>query len=170
MSRRSRGFLSVLLLGLGCGPRFSPAGDVSGARTFSPASLPTSCVGALREETRKVSGTDGAGPHRDRESIRRVISAHRREIENCYAASWEAGAPGGKVSVRFVIAKGGEVCALEIRESTLHHAGMEACILNAFASWRFPASPVERTVVTYPFLFQPAPAPAGGGAPARTGG
>ncbi|MBN2498226.1 MAG: TonB family protein [Deltaproteobacteria bacterium] len=85
------------------------------------------------------------------ETIRSSAAAQRA----CYEQALEADpALGGKIQISFTISASGAVSAAEVVSSSLDHAGLQACVLAAVRSLRFPAS-AEPCSVVFPFLFEP---------------
>lgn len=94
----------------------------------------------------------------DKAVITRVIKAHEAQVRYCYERRLMT-TPGlaGKVSLRFTIAADGRVTAVTIDADTIKDPALNGCLLGRAKTWRFPSHPGAAVVVTWPWLFQPAP-------------
>jgi TonB family protein len=147
-------------------------------RLRSPPVSALSEDGGVPQKVLEALGADGGGTTArgslDKGVIREIIQGNRGDVLACYDNVLQREPhtpPRGKVAVRFVISKTGDVCATELAQSTVNDLGLERCVLDAVATWRFP--PPEGggvVVVTYPFIFKPVVAKDGGSpAPADPG-
>ena len=63
---------------------------------------------------------------------------------------------GGKISIKFVIAKDGTVSSASTKSTTMNNAAVEGCIAGRFLKFQFPEPKGGGIVmVTYPFIFSP---------------
>jgi|GEM_PF-251813 len=94
----------------------------------------------------------------DKAVITRVIRAHEAQVRYCYERRLVT-TPGlaGKVSLRFTIAADGRVTAVTVDHDSVKDAALNACLVGRAKTWRFPSHPGAAVVVTWPWLFQPAP-------------
>ena len=143
MHRRFTGLASALLLGLGCAPRYVPLLPASARPTASPE-----CVAAL-SDARRLLAPLGPELTPQQKGILDVIHSHREAVRACYLAAWGSRYNAGQMTLRFVIAQEGEVCALEVLDNSLHDEALAACVSTAFASRRFPVQPGAFTTVRY---------------------
>lgn len=129
--------------GIGGGGSANGFGKIAGGKAGSGD------VGLVEEDAEVAGGLD-------REVIAAYIRSKLGEILYCYERQLSA-EPNlfGKVAVKFVIGSSGSLASQKIGESTLRNAGVEGCILNKVANWKFPAPRGgTQVVVTYPFLFK----------------
>jgi len=91
----------------------------------------------------------------DKALVDDVVQRHFRAIRYCYLRELQSQPSlGGKVVVKFVIARDGGVSSAHIRESSLGSPPAESCIAGQFLRMRFPAPRGGGIVlVSYPFLF-----------------
>jgi len=95
------------------------------------------------------------GPSLSKETIRRVIRAHRSDLRLCYEAllAREPDAEG-RVVVEFRIPPSGRVRHARVSESDLD-AATGRCIVAALRRWRFPTLHAGgEVVVRYPFALR----------------
>lgn len=94
----------------------------------------------------------------DRSLIDDVIKGHMTTIRDCYQRELIAhdGVLGGKLVMKFTIAKDGAVSAADVKSSTLADPDVDTCMIDVFKSMQFP-SPTGGgiVIVSYPFLFSP---------------
>ena len=93
----------------------------------------------------------------DRAAVRKVVAAHRSEIEQCYASGLKANPSlAGRVVVRMSIDGKGKVTEAKIVESDLGAPDVELCLTKNITTWKFPpfgaGDPVR---ISYPFVFRP---------------
>lgn len=106
-------------------------------------------------------GTMGGNPiilgALDRSLIDEVIKRHFNQIRYCYQRELTKNpALGGKISVKFVIAKDGTVSSAKIHESSMKNPGVEACVASRFMRMEFPQPKGGGIVIVrYPFNFFP---------------
>ena len=63
---------------------------------------------------------------------------------------------GGKITVKFVIAKDGTVSSATTKTSTMNNPAVESCINGRFMKFQFPEPKGGGIViVSYPFIFSP---------------
>jgi TonB family protein len=93
----------------------------------------------------------------DASAIEAAILAHKDEFRLCYEKELNAGRPSlsGRVLPLFVIGSSGRVSRAAVKESSLHSANVERCVLQVIKRIQFPAPAGGGTVeVTYPFKFR----------------
>jgi outer membrane biosynthesis protein TonB len=79
--------------------------------------------------------------------MRGISACYRRELKNDRYL-------GGKIVVKFVIAKDGSVSRVSTKSSTMRNSAVESCINNRFGTFKFPKPKGGGIViVSYPFLF-----------------
>jgi len=92
----------------------------------------------------------------DKEVIRREMQRHSAEVRTCANVALDAGTTAhGKLTVRFVISKTGEVSESTVTSSTLENPALEKCVADVIRKATFPA-PAGGGVVTvnYPYVFK----------------
>jgi TonB family protein len=91
----------------------------------------------------------------DRETVRKVVRRHRREIKYCYEKQLQRNPSlAGEVNVEFTISGNGEVIAAFVTESNLGSAAVEQCMQRKIRNWVFPNPKRGKVVkVSYPFNF-----------------
>jgi hypothetical protein len=93
----------------------------------------------------------------DRSLIDEVIKRHMNQIRYCYQRELTKNpALGGKIVIKFVIAKDGTVSSAEKKTSTMNNSAVEQCIVGRFMRMVFPQPKGGGIViVSYPFIFSP---------------
>jgi pSer/pThr/pTyr-binding forkhead associated (FHA) protein/outer membrane biosynthesis protein TonB len=93
----------------------------------------------------------------DRSLIDEVIKRHMNQIRYCYQRELTKNPSlGGKVVIKFIIAKDGTVSTASVKKTTMGNAGVEQCIVGRFMRMQFPKPKGGGIViVSYPFLFSP---------------
>ncbi len=93
----------------------------------------------------------------DRSLIDEVIKRHMNQIRYCYQRELTKNASlGGKIVIKFTIAKDGTVSAASKKTSTMNNGAVESCIVGRFMRMQFPQPKGGGIViVSYPFLFSP---------------
>jgi len=93
----------------------------------------------------------------DKSLVDAVVRRHLNQIRYCYQRELTKNPSlGGKVVVKFVIAKDGTVSSASTKSSTLANAAVEGCINGRFMRFQFPQPKGGGIViVSYPFLFSP---------------
>ncbi len=93
----------------------------------------------------------------DRSLIDEVIKRHMNQIRYCYQRELTKNpALGGKIVIKFVIAKDGTVSSAEKKTSTMNNGAVEQCIVGRFMRMQFPTPKGGGIViVSYPFIFSP---------------
>ncbi len=91
----------------------------------------------------------------DRETIRRVMRQHRREIRDCYQRELQRNPDlAGRVVVFFTIDPAGSVAQARIESSDLNNSDVENCVVGRIRRFRFPQPSTPGLVnVNYPFMF-----------------
>ncbi len=93
----------------------------------------------------------------DKSLIDRVIKRHMNQIRYCYQRELTKNPNlGGKITIKFVIAKDGSVSKASTKKSTMGNSAVESCINRRFHRFRFPEPKGGGIViVSYPFIFSP---------------
>jgi hypothetical protein len=93
----------------------------------------------------------------DKSLIDAVIKRHMNQIRYCYQRELTKNPNlGGKIVVKFVIAKDGSVSKASTKSSTMANKAVEGCINSRFQRFTFPEPKGGGIViVSYPFIFQP---------------
>ena len=93
----------------------------------------------------------------DRADIDEVVKNHTAAIRYCYQRELQRSPGlGGKVAVKFTIARDGSVSAASVKSSTMGAPAVESCIVARFLRMQFPQPKGGGiVVVSYPFLFAP---------------
>ncbi len=93
----------------------------------------------------------------DKSLIDAVIKRHMNQIRYCYQRELTKNPSlGGKVVVKFVIAKDGSVSKASIKSSSMGSKAVESCITGRFMRFQFPEPKGGGIViVSYPFIFSP---------------
>lgn len=93
----------------------------------------------------------------DRSLIDEVIKAHMSQIRYCYQRELTKKPDlGGKIVVKFTIAKDGSVSSASTKSTTMNNPAVEQCIEGRFMKFMFPQPKGGGIViVSYPFLFAP---------------
>jgi hypothetical protein len=99
----------------------------------------------------------------DRAAVRRVVIAHKNQIESCYTRELnkldraKRTLLSGKIIVKWDIVERGAAKNVKIVSSTLNNSAVENCIVERLATWQFPEPPTGLVgEVTFPFLLKPA--------------
>ncbi len=90
----------------------------------------------------------------DKEAVAKVINSHLSEVSACYerALLREPGL-AGKIVLEWNISVSGTVTTAKTKSSTMRSSAVEACILTALKTWKFPPAKGAGVVISYPFLF-----------------
>ena len=93
----------------------------------------------------------------DKSLIDAVIKRHMNQIRYCYQRELNKNPNlGGKITVKFVIAKDGSVSSAQTKNSTMKNPAVESCINSRFMRFKFPEPKGGGIViVSYPFIFAP---------------
>ncbi|MFO0580331.1 MAG: AgmX/PglI C-terminal domain-containing protein [Polyangia bacterium] len=94
----------------------------------------------------------------DRDSIRRVIYVHIKQVRHCYQlALMKQPALQGRVVLQFDITPFGQVEELGVREATLQSPALLECVSESMRGWEFPRAPFSsgNVRIIYPFVFRP---------------
>jgi len=93
----------------------------------------------------------------DRSLIDEVIKRNMNQIRYCYQRELTKNpALGGKVVIKFTIAKDGTVSAASTKTTTMNSPPAESCIVGRFLRMQFPQPKGGGIViVSYPFIFSP---------------
>ena len=115
---------------------------------------------AIASGIRDIVGKIGGDPiilgALDKSLIDAVIKRNMNQIRYCYQRELTKNPSlGGKVTVKFVIAKDGTVSKAEIKQG-MGSAAVESCISGRFMRFKFPEPKGGGIViVSYPFIFSP---------------
>ncbi len=93
----------------------------------------------------------------DKSLIDQVIKRNMNQIRYCYQRELTKNpALGGKIVVKFVIAKDGSVSSASTKATTMNNKAVENCINGRFMRFKFPEPKGGGIViVSYPFIFSP---------------
>lgn len=93
----------------------------------------------------------------DKSLIDAVIKRNMARIRYCYQRELTKNPSlGGKITVKFVIAKDGTVSSATTKSSTMSSPPVESCINSQFMKFQFPEPKGGGIViVSYPFIFSP---------------
>lgn len=93
----------------------------------------------------------------DRSLIDEVIKRHMNQIRYCYQRELTKDpALGGKIVIKFTIAKDGTVSSASTKSTTMNNAAVQTCIEGRFMKMQFPQPKGGGiVVVSYPFMFSP---------------
>lgn len=93
----------------------------------------------------------------DEAVVRRVVRTHLNEIRHCYdQALTRDKATKGRLALEFLIGDAGQVSNAVVGESEVRDELLGRCVVQAARRWRFPRpAGGGRTLVTYPFTFEP---------------
>ncbi len=93
----------------------------------------------------------------DRSLIDEVIKRHMNQIRYCYQRELtKNNTLGGKIVIRFTIAKDGSVSQATTKSTTMNNSAVQKCIEGRFMRMQFPTPKGGGIViVSYPFLFSP---------------
>ena len=76
----------------------------------------------------------------DPKGVRATVRAHANEAQACYdRAQLDKADLKGTIAIGATVGPSGDVLSANITSATVRHARLEACLLGAFRSWRFPA-------------------------------
>ncbi len=93
----------------------------------------------------------------DRALIDEVIKRNMNQIRYCYQRELTKNPSlGGKIVIKFTIAKDGSVSAASTKTTTMNNSAVESCIVGRFMRMQFPQPKGGGIViVSYPFIFSP---------------
>ncbi|MES2640446.1 MAG: AgmX/PglI C-terminal domain-containing protein [Myxococcota bacterium] len=93
----------------------------------------------------------------DKSLIDAVIKRNMSQIRYCYQRELTKNPSlGGKITVKFVIAKDGTVSSATTKTTTMNNPAVESCINGRFMRFQFPEPKGGGIViVSYPFIFSP---------------
>ena len=94
----------------------------------------------------------------DKTVIQAVIQRHLNQIRYCYQRELTKDPDlGGRVVIKFVVAKDGTVSSATVKSTTMYNDAVESCIAGRFMRFQFPEPAGGGIViVSYPFVFTPA--------------
>lgn len=93
----------------------------------------------------------------DKSLIDAVIKRNMAAIRYCYQRELTKNPNlGGKITIKFVIAKDGSVSKSDVKSSSMGNGAVEGCIADRFLKFQFPEPKGGGIViVSYPFIFSP---------------
>jgi hypothetical protein len=93
----------------------------------------------------------------DRSLIDKVIKAKMAQIRYCYQRELQKDPSlGGKISIKFTIAKDGSVSKASVNSTTINNGAVESCVVGRFYKMQFPEPKGGGIVIVkYPFIFSP---------------
>ncbi len=104
------------------------------------------------------AGTAAVTGSADVAIIREYVRRNLQAVRACYAKRLaELPTLAGKIVLRWTIGKDGLVTAVEVLSDTVSDTKLAACLKEIVKRWRFPSSRAGITIVSYPFVFAPAP-------------
>jgi len=90
------------------------------------------------------------------EEIQKIVRQNFGRFKLCYTASLaHHPSSGGRTEPEFVIDVDGTIADIRMRSSTVADNDMNACLLRAMASLRFPPPEGGYVTVVYPLIFSP---------------
>lgn len=93
-----------------------------------------------------------------RETVRMVIRAHLPAVQRCYQDLLATTSAQGRIVVQFTIGPDGRVARALVSASDLGHPPLDACVVAAVETWRFPRPAGGGfVVVSHPFELKTAP-------------
>ncbi len=92
-----------------------------------------------------------------KEEINKVLKRHGNEVRHCYEQALRLKPDlEGKIAVKFIVGKDGDVLQTEIASDTLNDENLKSCMRNVVSSWKFPEPKGGGNVsITYPWVFKP---------------
>jgi hypothetical protein len=88
--------------------------------------------------------------------VQRIVRGNYGHYRHCYENGLRANAAlAGTVTVKFVIAKNGEISQRSIASTDLDDTAVVACIIQGFSSLQFPNPESGVVTVVYPLQFAP---------------
>ncbi|MEC7986252.1 MAG: AgmX/PglI C-terminal domain-containing protein [Myxococcota bacterium] len=92
----------------------------------------------------------------DKSLIDAVIKRNMSQIRYCYQRQLSKNPSlGGKIVIKFVIAKDGSVSKANVKSSSMGSSAVESCIAGRFKRFQFPKPNGGIVIVSYPFIFSP---------------
>jgi hypothetical protein len=85
-------------------------------------------------------------------AIKRVVSEHAREIEQCFQRVADSG-DSGRVEAEWVVDRVGTVGQVHIIYDDVHSELLKTCMKAAIKRWVFPPPKGGPAAVTFPFVF-----------------
>jgi len=150
------------LAGSGSGGRIPALGGLGTIGVCSNASR--HCSGSSRfvgrSDVRTKEGPRVVEGKLDKAVIQRIIRRRLNQIRYCYERELTKEPNlAGRVVVKFVIGKEGEVSAANVKSTTMNHATAEKCFVGRFMRMQFPKPTGGGVViVNYPLVFSTVPA------------
>ena len=104
-----------------------------------------------------VASPTTVGPSYPPELIRRVLTKHRKEFEQCHAQQVQhIPRQASKLVIEFKITENGRVEDAGVASSTTSCAKLDQCVMSVVAGLTFPHPRGGKLVVRYPFVVAPA--------------
>ncbi len=94
-----------------------------------------------------VSAAEASSPI-ETDAERMILGCYENELASTPNLAAE-------LEVTWTIAPSGRVSSAAVTKHTMHHPGLERCLLETVSGWRFPAFTGEPVTVAYPFYFAP---------------
>ncbi|MFN7147327.1 MAG: TonB family protein, partial [Myxococcota bacterium] len=89
-------------------------------------------------------------------AIDEVIRKHMKDVRACWVDARTRAPDGGTITVKFTIGADGAVTDARIKATTIPDARFQACVVEEFRTFQFPAPEGGGVViVSYPFVFSP---------------
>jgi hypothetical protein len=143
--------LGVVMAILGCAPPSRPRPVAPVVQSTEPAAPPAP---PPQPAVPKAAAT--TGDRLDAAAIQRIVRLNFGEFRRCYEEHLTP-CPNlqGRVTIRFVIGRHGEVVSAADAGSDLGDSRTVACVVRAVKALSFPAPKSGPVTVQYPFLFTP---------------
>jgi len=108
------------------------------------------------EPVKTIKGTQTATRLRDKQSIHKVVLAHKDAIYSLYLKHLDRNPLlKGKITVQITIQAAGSVSKVQVTENSFDTTDLADKIIQLIKTWQFPSVSKGEVTVTYPFLFQP---------------
>ncbi len=90
------------------------------------------------------------------DAIKKVINQNRNQVRYCYEVELQRDQNlEGRVLMTWIIGATGAVVQVSVKETSLHNANVEKCLMAKIKTWLFPPPAGGGTVtVNYPFVFK----------------
>jgi outer membrane biosynthesis protein TonB len=160
----TRKYVFCALSLLGCASQSAPPAETAPTETAPHAQASSESAENTEVPPEEAGGLGLSGtsaPERrigslPKESIRSTIQAAHPQIETCYHTAREATPTlSGTLKLRFIINEKGGVESPQVHsESTITDRAMQRCMLDLFASLKFPEPTNGIVIVNYPFVFE----------------
>ena len=173
MLQRAVGIAAIALSLAGCAGGNCPRRDASGSGNTAgaeevavvPSQGPTAHETPehnldFDEQLVTASPSDAPPERLTPEIVQHIVTGQLTDVHQCYEnALHEAPGTAGRVAVLMHISATGNVVSTEVAENTTGVDALGTCIATHAQHWHFPEA-AHDIAVRYPFVLQPAPAPA----------